>query len=378
MISMSYQPKIALIHDDFTQLGGAESLFATIASIFPDAPIYTSLANWQKVPKSIEQRRIVTSFIQKIPFAAKFYKTLLPLYPLAFESFDFSKYDLVLSSTTRFAKAIITRPKTTHISYLNSVPRFLWEDKINDYLPSLIFFLFKPILNWLKKWDKASAQRVDFYIANSQNVARKIKKIYSRDSQVIYPFANTNFYTIAKIHNWELKNQNYYLVVTRLVKWKRVDIAISAALSQKLTLFIVGEGPNKSRLQKLASSSQNIKFFGKVTKGQLRQLYRNCQALIVTQEEDFGIAAVEAQSCGKPVITYKSGGTEEIIIEGKTGVFFDYQNKEALKDAIERASRVKWNEAQIRKNALKFSRESFVKSLKDTVRKPCPNHQILR
>ena len=226
--------------------------------------------------------------------------------------------------------------------------------------------MLKPVIYWLKKWDRASAQRVDYYIANSQNVAKKINKIYGLNSRVIYPFANSAFFKPAKIHNWQLKSQNYYLVVTRLVKWKKVDLAIYAATSQNFILFIIGDGPDKKRLQKIAQKSKNIKFLGKVTKGQLRQYYRNCQALIITQEEDFGIAALEAQSCGKPVVAYSKGGVAEIIIDGKTGVFFDIQNKESLKDAIKRASRVKWSEAQIRKNALRFSRAAFVKNIKES------------
>ena len=358
--------RIALIHDDFTQSGGAESLFATIASIYPDAPIYTSLVNWQKLPKSIGYERIITSFIQKIPLAKKFYKVLLPLYPLAFESFDFSNYDLVLSSTTRFAKAVITKPKTVHISYVNSIPRFLWEEKINNYLPTFLFFLLKPVIYWLKKWDRASAQRVDYYIANSQNVAKKINKIYGLNSQVIYPFVNSAFFKPAKIHNWQLKGENYYLIVSRLVKWKKIDTAINTFCDLKMNLYIIGDGPDKKRLQKISGKNQNIKFLGKITRGQLRNYYRNCKGLIVTQEEDFGIAAIEAQSCGKPVIAYKKGGIVEIVVEGKTGTFYNNQDKEALKDAIKRASQVKWGEAQIRENALSFSRSAFVKSLKDT------------
>lgn len=364
---LSNQPKVALVHDDFNQSGGAESLFATIASIYPNAPIYTSLVNWQKLPKSIRSERIITSYIQKIPFARKFYKALLPLYPLAFENFNLDGYDLVISSTTRFAKGIITKPQTVHISYVNSLPRFLWDQEISrEYLPKILRILLKPYLSWLKIWDKVSSSRVDFYIANSQNVARQINKIYGLNSQVIYPFANSAFFKPAKIHNWQLKSQNYYLVVTRLVKWKKVDLAIYAAISQNFTLFIIGDGPDKKRLQKIVQKGKNIKFLGKVTKGQLRQYYRNCQALIVTQEEDFGIAAIEAQSCGKPVIAYKKGGLVEIVVDGKTGTFYNNQDQAELKDAIKRASQVKWSEAQIRKNALNFSRSSFVKSLKDT------------
>lgn len=365
--------KIALVHDDFLQVGGAESLFATIAQLFPDAPIYTSLADWTKLPPLISRERIKTSFMQKIPFAKYLYKILLPLYPLAFESFDFEGFDLVISSTTRFAKSIITKPQTLHISYVNSIPRFLWDREIQkDYLPVALRFFLSPLLKWLKRWDKAASLRVDFYIANSQNIRKKIKKAYERESAVIYPFANTNFFTPAKIHNWGLKEQNYYLVVTRLVKWKKIDIAIRAACDLSVNLKIVGTGPNEKRLKKLAASWRNsadsqIEFLGKTTIHELRDLYRNCLALIVTQEEDFGIAAVEAQSCGRPAIVLSSSGARETILAEKTGIVFEKQNTQFLKDAIMRTSRLKWNVLAIRRNTLQYSKTVFVKSLANVI-----------
>ena len=359
--------RIALVHDDFVQAGGAESLFATIASLFPQAPIYTSLVDWTKLPTSISRERIKTSFMQKIPFAKYLYKTLLPLYPLAFESFDFEGFDLVISSTTRFANSIITKPHTIHISYVNSIPRFLWDRKIQkDYLPPALRFFLSPLLKWLKRWDKVTSSRVDFYIANSQNIARKIKKAYGRENTVVYPFANTNFFTPAKIHNWGLREQNYYLVVTRLVKWKKIDIAIKATQDLDLNLKIVGTGPDKARLKKIAGSKK-IEFPGKTTVEQLRDLYRNCLALVVTQEEDFGIAAVEAQSCGRPAIVLASSGAKESILAEKTGVVFGKQTAESLKDAIIRTSGLKWNVPGIRRNALRYSKTVFVKSLTNVI-----------
>ncbi len=304
--------------------------------------------------------------MQKIPLAKHFYKVLLPLYPLTFESFDFSKYDLVISSTTRFAKSIITGPKTIHIAYVNTVPRFLWDKKlIRQYLPFLLIFLFTPIFTWLKRWDTVASNRVDFYIANSKNVQKRIKKSYNRESKIIYPYAAINFFKVAKIHNWQLKSKNYYLIVSRLIRWKRIEIAIRTFNDLKMNLVIIGEGPDKKRLQKIAN--HNIEFMGRVSIEDLRALYQNCQALIVTQEEDFGIAVVEAQSCAKPVIAYRQGGVKEIIIENKTGVFYHEQSPKSLKDAITRSSSIKWNERQIRINALKFSKSIFVAKFKGLV-----------
>lgn len=348
---------IALVHDDFVQQGGAERLFEEISKIFPNAPIFTSQVDWFKVPKSIKASRFNTSFIQKIPYAKNFYKFLLPLYPIAFESLDFAAFDVVISSTTRFAKGVITRPNAIHIAYVNSTPRFLWEkDKFKDYLPSIVAFAIKPVLQWLARWDKISSSRVDFFIANSKNVQSKIKKTYGRESLVVYPFADTEFFKPPA----SKASRNYYLVVSRLNKWKKIEIAIGA-ISENEKLVIVGTGPQKSNLQSKADT--NISFIEKVSNEDLRDLYQNAQALIVTQDEDFGIASVEAQACGTPIIAYSSGGVLETVIANKTGIFFKSQTAESLKDAIQRAAIVKWDHDLCRVNALKFSKANFKRNL---------------
>ena len=367
------QPKIALVHDDFIQAGGAESLFTTVASLFPNAPIYTSLVNWSKLSPSISRERIKTSFIQKIPFATKFYKLFLPLYPLAFETFDFTAYDLVISSTTRFANAVITKPQTIHICYINSLPRFLWNENIRkDYIPSALRVLIKPLFSWFKRWNQAASHRVDHYIANSQNVKNQIHNYYGLEADVVYPFADLNFFKPTKVHNWQLRSQEYFLVVSRLVKWKKIEIAVRACSELGKNLIIVGEGPDAKRLKEIAVSNpqsvgSKISFLGKASPDQLRELYQNCEALLVTQEEDFGIAAVEAQSCGRPVIAYEKGGQAEIIKMGQTGILFENQTARSLKDAIEAYYKVKWSESACRKNALKFSQSLFIKRLKNLV-----------
>lgn len=366
--------KIALLHDDFTQLGGAESLFATIASIYPDAPIYTSIVDWSKLPSSINKDRIKISFLQKFPFARKWYKLLLPFYPFAFESFNFDDFDVVISSTTRFAKAIITKPDTIHICYINSTPRFLYSQKSQaDYLAQPIRLLVKPLLAWLARWDPVAATRVDHYIANSNYVASQVKKIYKRQAEIVYPFVDLAFFKPAKVHNWQLKSRDYFLVVSRLVKWKKIDIAIKACSNLDRNLIIVGVGPDKARLQKIAVncrlSTVDCQFLGRVTREKLRVLYQNARALIVTQQEDFGIAAVEAGACGTPVLAYKSGGAAEAVINHQTGLLFESQTATSLKDEIIASSRVKWSISACRKNALKFSQAQFLESLKREVAK---------
>lgn len=306
--------------------------------------------------------------MQKIPFKNFLYKSLLPFYPLAFESFDLSGYDLVISSTTRFSKAVITKPKTVHICYINSTPRFIWDQNAKgNYLNLPTRFLLKKYFAWLLRWDKAASTRVDHYIANSKNVAEKVLKNYAQEADIVYPFADLDFYRPTKIHNWQLKNQNYYLIVTRLTKWKKVDLAIKAIAATNFNLKIIGDGPEKKRLQKVAS--EKVEFVGKASKQELRSYLQNAKGLIVTQEEDFGIATVEAQACGIAVIAFARGGQKEIIKDKETGVFFEKQQVETLVDAITMASNVKWSILACRKNALKFSKENFIKSIQQVVSK---------
>jgi len=362
--------RIALVHDDFTQIGGAERLFGQIAKIYPEAPIYTSLVNYSKLPNSIDPKRVTTSFMQKIPFAQNFYKLLLPFYPIAFETFNLDEYDLVISSTTRFAKSIVTKPKTVHISYLNSVPRFLYsQNQKEDHLPRAIQIILTPYFKWLKKWDMASAQRADLFLANSQNVRHKIKKIYKRDSAVVYPFADTAFFKPSNIAIQQSNNNAYYLVVTRLVKWKKIEIAINAAKELDLKLIVVGKGSDRTRLESLASDT--IKFVGNLARKELREYYQNAKALIMTQDEDFGISSVEAQATGTSVIAFKAGGARETVIDGKTGLFFEEQTIKSLKDAIVAHSKLKWEKEVCVANAKRFSKSAFVKNLKQTIDNAC-------
>ena len=233
--------------------------------------------------------------------------------------------------------------------------------------------MLKPYLSWLKKWDKVSSGRVDLYIANSKNVQKSVYDEYNRQSVVIHPFADTNFFREKRERVRALGSDSYYLIVSRLVKWKNIEIAIRATQELGTNLKIVGIGPDEARLKKLASRGQRlelrgqIQFLGNVTKDRLRELYQKAKALIVTQEEDFGIAIIEAQSCGIPVIAYKAGGALEIIKEGKTGIFFKNQSAEYLKDAIIALSRLKCNISLVRENALHFTRSHFKKELEATI-----------
>lgn len=392
--------KTAVGHDDLTvPYAGGDKVFVAIAETFPQANVFTSMITpeWEsKFSKDSEDnkvsngRKIITTFMQRIPFKRKLQKALFLLYPLAFESLDFSEYDLVISSSSRFAHGVVTRPETKHICYMHSPGRMFWE-------PSLYFAsnpglgkLLSPILSYLRLWDHAAAQRVDQFVANSENIARKIKRYYGREATVVYPFVDLERFTPLVNSKSSIVNSvkvtinhspltNYYLVVTRLEPWKRVNIAISAASEVGMPLKVVGGGSDRKRLEKLAfgptsheaSRGKKIKFLGSVGDEELVGLYQNCKALIMTQEEDFGITSLEAQACGKPVIAYGAGGALETVVEarsagsgqGPTGEFFYPQTAEALAPVLKKFDPAKYDPAVCRSNAEKFSKERFQKEL---------------
>ena len=380
--------KIAVGHDDLTvPYAGGEKVFAAIAETFPQADIFTSmitpwwankvrtrsgiatLAKRDNLNKASNERRIITTFMQRIPFKRKLQKALFLLYPLAFESFDLSDYDLVISSSSRFAHGVITRPETKHICYMHSPGRMFWEPDHYFGSNSRLKTLLTPALSYLRLWDHAAAQRVNQFMANSKNVARKIKRYYGRDAEVVYPFVDLErFKPVVSSQEPGVAN-NYFLVVTRLAPWKRVEIAVEAANAVGAKLKVVGIGPDEKRLEKLARSqesgvgSKKVEILGGVPDDQATELFQNCSALIMTQEEDFGITSLEAQACGKPVIAYGAGGALETVVAGKTGEFFASQDAEALAKVLKKFDQKRHRPEDCRANAEKFSKERFQKEL---------------
>lgn len=345
--------KVALVHDDLIQWGGAEKVFAEISNIFSDAPIYTALADLKNplISKNFKGKKIITSFLQKIPLHKRLYKPLLPLYPIAFEQFDFSDFDLVISHTTRFAKSIITKPETTHICYIHTPPRFLWNfsgEKSN------------PLLKPLQDFDKVSSKRVDFWIAGSENCRTRLKDIYGADSKVLYPFVDTEKFNPQKSFEGD-----YYLIISRLNKYKKVDLAVEAFRKNGKKLVVVGTGPEFGRLKNIASD--NVKFLGKVDDELLENLLAGCKGLIITAEEDFGMTAIEAQSFGKGVICFGQGGVLETVLNNMTGVYFEKRTTQSLNEAIEKFETMKINPQDCYENANKFSREKFKERLFDLI-----------
>ena len=359
--------KIAVGHDDLTvPYAGGEKVFMAIAEAFPKADIFTSMITDQWRSR-LPDRKILTTFMQGFPLKRELQKPLFALYPLAFESLDLSDYDLVISSSSRFAHGVITRPETKHICYMHSPGRMFWEPDFYFGPNSRIKTLLTPVLSYLRLWDHTAAQRVDQLVANSKNVAGKIKSYYGREAEVIYPFVDLERF---KPNNQTTKQpENYYLVVTRLASWKRVEIAVEAAKQAGVNLKVVGIGPDEKRLEKLARSqesgakSKKVEILGGVGDEELVGLFQNCSALVMTQEEDFGITSLEAQACGKPVIAYGRGGALENVIPGKTGEFFDSQDLEVLAKVLKKFDPNRYRPEDCRKNAERFSKERFQKEL---------------
>ncbi len=351
--------KVALVAEELTQLGGAERVLDCLIELFPKAPVYTLVWDNQKTGGKYAKHDIRTSFIQKLPFGIKNYKWYLPLMPWAIESFDFKKYDVVLSVTSALVKGVKTKKPTVHICYCNTPTRWLWFDS-PDYLknapiPNFIRPIMPIVIKFLRKWDLKASQRPDFYIANSVNVQKRIKKYYNRDSFPIFPPVD-----IKRFRPKDTPGQ-YYLIVSRIEPYKKVDLMIEAFKKLNLSLKIVGGGTRldeyKNRLK------ENIELIGRVSDEDLAKYYQNANATIFPQEEDAGIVPLESMATGRPVIAYAKGGVLESIIDGKTGVLFQPQTVKGLMAAIKRFQKSmrlgKFKQQLIRQQAKKFDKKLF-------------------
>ena len=347
--------KVALVYDRVNKWGGAERILLALHEIFPDAPLYTSLYNKETAPWA-GVFDVRTSFLQKIPFASSSHDLLAFLMPMAFESFDFDEFDLVISLTSEAAKGIITKPNTKHICICLTPTRYLWSGYEDYFKNPLLRFFSIPVVKYLRFWDKIAAQRPDKILAISTEVSSRIQKYYTRESEVI----NLPVSLLPQIEENE-KEEGYYLIVSRLVYYKRIDIAIKAFNPFGLKLKIIGVGSEEQNLKNIAGS--NIEFVGQVADNELGAYYKNCKGLIFPGREDFGLVMVEAQSYGKPVLAFRGGGALDIIKEGITGDFFDEQNEEVLAKALEKFNNKRYNAKLCIENASRFSFENFKESL---------------
>lgn len=350
------QLKVALVHEELTQLGGAERVLDALLEIFPKALIYTLVWDKEKTQHQYDKFEVHPSFIQKLPLAIKNYKWYLTLMPLAVESFNLKEFDLIISDASALIKGVKTRPDQLHICYCHTPTRYLWGET-ESYLKTApipkIVRPFMPIIIWfLRRWDLKASRRPDFYLANSKNIANKIKKYYNRDAAVIYPPVEAQNFSPSR------RLSDYFFLVTRLEPYKKADLVIQAFNKlPRLKLKIAGSGTRAEELQNMAG--QNTTFLGRVSDQELANLYAQARAFIFPQEEDFGITAVEAQAAGRPVIAFKKGGALESVVEGKTGEFFYPQTPEALAKVLAKFQSGKYDPKQIRAHALKFDKKVF-------------------
>lgn len=354
--------KVALVYDRVNKWGGAERILLGLNKIFPDATLYTSVLNLDKAPWARTFKEIKTSFIQDFP-ASSFHEGYAALMPLGFENLSFDNYNLVISVTSEAAKGIITKPQTKHICICLTPTRYLWSG-YDDYFKNPIFkIVSKPVVSYLRTWDKIASYRPDSYIAISREVKNRIRKYYGRDSKIIYPpLGLTLNYSQRKY-----SGEPYFLVVSRLVPYKRIDLAIKACNKLNLPLKIVGTGSDFLKLKIIAG--KRVEFLGKLTDEELSYYYKNCKALIFPGMEDFGLVMVEAQSLGIPVIAYKGGGAIEIIKSGVTGEFFNKMDARSLEEVLANFNPARYNSALCIANAQKFSFENFKRNLLELVEK---------
>lgn len=364
MITQKKKPlRIALVHEFLVQDGGAEQVLRVLADMFPDAPIYTLVADFSKAAKHFDKKRVRTSFIQKFPFSRTKYQWYLPFMPAAIESFDLSAFDIVISSSSAFAKGVITQQDTIHICYCHSPTRYLWTDShsyVKDLsVPGLVKRLIPHQLSRLRVWDFAAAQRPDIFIANSKNVQKRIRKYYRRDSQVVYPPVPTQNFFVSDT------TEPYFLAGGRLVGYKRFDIIVEAFNHLGIPLKIFGTGPLSDELR--SRSKKNIEFLGQISDIALRKLYAQAQAYINPQEEDFGLTMTEALASGCPVIAYEAGGAREIVTEPINGTFFHEQTWEVLADAVVRFRDADFDRGAIQQSAQPFSEIAFKQTINEII-----------
>ncbi|MFZ2299746.1 MAG: glycosyltransferase [Candidatus Moraniibacteriota bacterium] len=364
--------KIALVHDYLVQYGGAERVLEAFTELFPYAPIYTLIHDKEAMHGMFADKRIYTSFLQHLPFSRKRHRFFPPLMPLAIEEFDFSQYDIVLSDSSSYAKGIITRPETLHICYMHTPMRYAWDDcqkYTQDFgFPQVVKKLVPFFMNPIRLWDKASADRVDRFLANSEFVGKRIRKYYRKEAVTIHPPVNVDRFYIAGPED----RRDYFLMVGRLIAYKRHDIAIEAFNRLKLPLKIIGRGPELERLKKLAGPT--IEFLGRVPEEDLPRYYAQCQGFVFPQEEDFGIVALEALASGRPLVAYRGGDITEHMEEGTMGVFFDEQTPEAIVHAVEHFREIKYDPHAIRARALPFDKVRFKATIQDYVEKALAEH----
>lgn len=360
--------KRALIHDWYYTNGGAEKVIHSITNIWSDFDYYSLIDFLSEKDRAfiLKGKKTHTSFIQKLPTAKKNHRKFLQFFPLAIEQFDLRNYDVVISSSASVAKGVLTNQKQLHICYCHSPMRYAW-DLYYEYLrdknldKGIKGWYAKNVLHKMRVWDVISSNRVDYFIANSNYIAKRIKKVYNREATVIYPPVDINLFKL--VH----QKEDYYVAASRLVSYKKIQLIVEAfnEIPNK-KLKVIGSGPEMSNIKKVAKS--NIEILGSKESEEFVQLLQKAKALVFAADEDFGILPVEAQSCGTPVIAFKKGGVIETVIENETGVFFEKQTTFDIINAVNKFEKQTFNPKIIRKNAERFSKERFEKEFEEFVK----------
>ena len=371
--------RVALVHDWLVTLGGADRVLLALHHVFPQAPVFVGVHDLRGLPEAFRQLDVRATWLQQIPGAARRHRLLVPLMPLAFSRLVLRGYDVVISSSHACSHSVST-PGARHICYCHTPMRYAWDlrDEYLAALPGVTRPAARMMLAWLRRRDSAAAAHVDEFIANSHYVASRIRRHYGRESTVIYPPVDTDFFTPSEsaqstqpTHSTQSdadesrEGGDFYLVVSRLVPYKRVDVAVEAFNRLGRPLVIVGDGPERRRLQAMARP--HIRFVGELTDLAMRRYYRRCRAVVFPGEEDFGLVPVEAQACGRPVIAYGRGGALESVVQGVTGMFIAAQTPDALSAGVQAAEAMTFDAAAIRRHAVQFSRQRFIGQIEEFV-----------
>ncbi len=346
--------KVAVVHDYFTQQGGAEKVAEVLYKMLPGADLFATVSIRSKLSPRLGDVVIHTSWMQRLPLIDTLYRIYFPLYPFAVSSLDLSSYDLVVSSSSSYVKGVRAHPDAIHVCYCHTPMRWVWSYETysaRESFGSAIKAVLPLLIRALKLWDEGAARQPDHFIANSKVVAARIQRAYGRYAEVIEPPID--------IHRFQVSNisDDYFIVLARLVSYKRIDLAVEAFTRLGKKLIVIGDGPALAGLRAIAGPT--IKFLGRTSDETVESEVRRCQALIFPGEEDFGMAPLEVAAAGKPTIAFRAGGAVETIVEGETGIFFEEQTVESLIDAIGRFEKQQWSPTRIRKHAERFSVEVF-------------------
>ncbi len=363
--------KVAIIHDWLTNLGGAERVVDAMLEAYPDADLFTSVYDPTRL-KLFHKHKVNTSFIQKIPIAWKKHQLFPVMRRYAFEAIDLHDYDVVITSSTAEAKGVITGEQTFHISYINTPTRYYWSH-YSEYMQNPGFGVLDPLARWQlrrtidqnRQWDFAAAQRADKVLGNSKTVVQRIKRYYKRDASVLYPNVEVERFTKAHLRPKEAPEQ-YFLVVSRLIPYKRVDVAIEAANLAGIDLVVIGSGSQLKQLREIAG--ENVHFLTSASDDQVTAYMQHAEAFVFPGEEDFGITPVESMAAGVPVIGYGRGGVAETVLDGITGILVPRQTATAFAEAFGRYRKTDYQSRDLLRQAQRFDRSQFIQQLKEHVR----------